>query len=39
MQLVVADADRAHAELAEHGVDVSEVQEFPWGSVRVLQRS
>ncbi len=31
MQLVVADADRAHAELAERGVDVSEVQEFPWG--------
>jgi predicted enzyme related to lactoylglutathione lyase len=31
MQLVVADADRAHAELAERGVDVSEIQEFPWG--------
>jgi predicted enzyme related to lactoylglutathione lyase len=31
MQLVVADADRARAELAERGVDVSEIQEFPWG--------
>jgi predicted enzyme related to lactoylglutathione lyase len=31
MQLVMADADRARAELAERGVDVSEIQEFPWG--------
>ncbi len=31
MQLVVEDADRAHAELAERGVEVSDVQEFPWG--------
>ena len=31
MQLVVADADAAHAELAGRGVEVSEVQEFPWG--------
>ncbi|HEV3390912.1 MAG TPA: glyoxalase superfamily protein [Solirubrobacteraceae bacterium] len=31
MQLVVADADGARAELAERGVDVSEIQEFPWG--------
>jgi predicted enzyme related to lactoylglutathione lyase len=29
--LVVADADAAHAELASRGVDVSDVQEFPWG--------
>ena len=31
MQAVVADADAAHAELAGRGVEVSEVQEFPWG--------
>ncbi len=31
MQLVVDDADQAHAELAERGVEVSDVQEFPWG--------
>jgi len=31
VQLVVADADAAHAELAGRGVAVSEVQEFPWG--------
>ena len=31
VQLVVDDADQAHAELAERGVEVSEVQEFPWG--------
>jgi catechol 2,3-dioxygenase-like lactoylglutathione lyase family enzyme len=31
LQLVVADADAAHAELAGRGVGVSEVQEFPWG--------
>ena len=32
LQLVVADIHAARAELAERGVDVSEVQEFPWGS-------
>lgn len=32
MQLVVDDANQARAELAERGVDVSDVQEFPWGS-------
>jgi predicted enzyme related to lactoylglutathione lyase len=32
MQMVVADIDAAHAELVERGVDVSEVQHFPWGS-------
>ena len=32
MQLVVSDINAAHAELVERGVDVSEVQEFPWGS-------
>ena len=31
LQLVVADIKAAHAELAERGVDVSDVQEFPWG--------
>jgi catechol 2,3-dioxygenase-like lactoylglutathione lyase family enzyme len=32
LQLVVADIDAAHAELAERGVEVSDVQVFPWGS-------
>src|SRR5919204_3041007 len=32
LQLVVADINAARAELAERGVDVGEVQEFPWGS-------
>ncbi|HEX8155979.1 MAG TPA: VOC family protein [Solirubrobacteraceae bacterium] len=32
LQLVVDDADAAHAELSGRGVDVSEVQQFPWGS-------
>jgi len=31
LQLVVADADAAREELAGRGVEVSEVQEFPWG--------
>jgi predicted enzyme related to lactoylglutathione lyase len=31
MQVVVDDADAARADLVEHGVDASEVQEFPWG--------
>lgn len=31
LQLVVADADAAHEELAARGVAVSDVQEFPWG--------
>ncbi len=31
MQVVVADADAARAELAGRGVEVSEVQEFAWG--------
>ncbi|HEX8857335.1 MAG TPA: VOC family protein [Thermoleophilaceae bacterium] len=31
LQVVVADADAARAELVERGVEVSEVQEFPWG--------
>jgi catechol 2,3-dioxygenase-like lactoylglutathione lyase family enzyme len=32
LQLVVADIDAARAELAERGVEVGEVQQFPWGS-------
>jgi predicted enzyme related to lactoylglutathione lyase len=32
MQMVVEDIHSARAELAERGVDVSDVQEFPWGS-------
>ena len=31
LQLVVADADAAHADLSGRGVDVSDVQDFPWG--------
>jgi predicted enzyme related to lactoylglutathione lyase len=32
LQLVVSDISAARAELVDRGVDVSEVQEFPWGS-------
>jgi predicted enzyme related to lactoylglutathione lyase len=32
MQMVVSDIEAARAELAWRGVDVSEVQLFPWGS-------
>jgi predicted enzyme related to lactoylglutathione lyase len=32
MQLVVADIHAAHDDLSARGVDVSDVQEFPWGS-------
>ena len=31
LQLVVADIEAARAHLVTGGVDVSEVQEFPWG--------
>jgi predicted enzyme related to lactoylglutathione lyase len=31
LQMVIEDADAARAELAERGVEVSEVEEFPWG--------
>jgi catechol 2,3-dioxygenase-like lactoylglutathione lyase family enzyme len=37
MQLVVSDVQAAHAELAGRGVEVSEVQEFPWGSFVFLK--
>lgn len=31
MQMVVADADEARRDLLERGIDVSEVDEQPWG--------
>jgi predicted enzyme related to lactoylglutathione lyase len=31
LQMVVEDADAARAELASRGVEVSDVQDFPWG--------
>jgi catechol 2,3-dioxygenase-like lactoylglutathione lyase family enzyme len=31
LQIVVQDVQAAHAELRGRGVDVSDVQEFPWG--------
>ena len=31
LQVVVSDVDAARAHLLEHGVEASEVQEFPWG--------
>jgi predicted enzyme related to lactoylglutathione lyase len=32
VQLVVADIEAARAELVERGVEVSEVQNYPWGA-------
>jgi predicted enzyme related to lactoylglutathione lyase len=32
LQLVVSDINAARAELADRGVEVGDVQEFPWGS-------
>jgi catechol 2,3-dioxygenase-like lactoylglutathione lyase family enzyme len=32
LQLVVDDIEAARAELVERGVEVGEVQDFPWGS-------
>jgi catechol 2,3-dioxygenase-like lactoylglutathione lyase family enzyme len=32
MQMVVSDINAAHAELVGRGVEVSDVQELPWGS-------
>ena len=37
LQLVVDDINAAHAELAGRGVDVSDIQEFPWGSFVFFQ--
>jgi predicted enzyme related to lactoylglutathione lyase len=31
LQMVVDDIEAAHAELAGRGVEVSDVQDFPWG--------
>ena len=30
--MVVSDIEAAHADLAGRGVEVSEIQDFPWGS-------
>jgi len=32
LQLVVSDIHTAHSELSGRGVEVSEIQEFPWGA-------
>jgi predicted enzyme related to lactoylglutathione lyase len=32
MQMVVDDINAARAELVERGIEVSDVQEFPWGA-------
>jgi predicted enzyme related to lactoylglutathione lyase len=32
LQLVVQDIDAAHATLTERGIEVSPIQDFPWGS-------
>jgi predicted enzyme related to lactoylglutathione lyase len=37
MQLVVADIEAARAELAGRGVEVGDVQHFPWGSFVFFQ--
>jgi catechol 2,3-dioxygenase-like lactoylglutathione lyase family enzyme len=37
LQMVVDDAEASRKELAERGVDVSDVQEFPWGSFVFFQ--
>jgi predicted enzyme related to lactoylglutathione lyase len=31
LQLVVTDIVQTHKELTSHGVEVSEIQDFPWG--------
>ena len=31
MQVVVADIEAAHSQLVDRGVEVSDVQDFPWG--------
>jgi predicted enzyme related to lactoylglutathione lyase len=31
LQIVIDDADAAHAQLSERGVDVSDIQDLPWG--------
>jgi predicted enzyme related to lactoylglutathione lyase len=31
LQMVVSDIEAAHAHLRDNGVEVSEIQDFPWG--------
>jgi predicted enzyme related to lactoylglutathione lyase len=37
LQLVVSQIEPARAELVERGVDVSEIEDFPWGSFVYFQ--
>jgi uncharacterized glyoxalase superfamily protein PhnB len=37
LQLVVSDIEAARANLVERGVEVSDVQVFPWGSFVFFQ--
>ena len=37
MQVVVTDIEAARAELVERGIDVSEIQRFPWGAFVFFQ--
>jgi predicted enzyme related to lactoylglutathione lyase len=37
MQVVVDDIEAARAELVERGIDVSEIQRFPWGAFVFFQ--
>jgi len=37
MQVVVDDIEGARAELVERGIDVSEIQRFPWGAFVFFQ--
>ena len=37
LQVVVADARAAHKDLAGRGIDVSDVQEMPWGTFVYFQ--
>jgi predicted enzyme related to lactoylglutathione lyase len=37
LQMVVADAEASRRELAERGVEVSDVEVFPWGSFVLFQ--
>ena len=39
LQVVVSDADAAHAELVRRGVEVSEVQDYPWGRFVLLKNT
>src|SRR3954471_20692042 len=32
LQVVVQDIEQAHADLAGRGIEVSDIQDFPWGS-------